>query len=440
MARTLAPITALLLGVAFLLAGNGLQFTLLPLRATEEGFSAFSIGIMGSSYFAGFVAGCVIAPYLILRAGHIRAFAAMVATATVAVLAHALMIDPDIWFLLRALTGFCLAGIYLVIESWLNDRASNDNRGLVMSTYIIVNYAAITAGQLMVTLYPAADFRLFALSAALLAVAIVPVALTRSAQPAPITIVRFRPMRLYHAAPVALVGSFMVGVASGAFWGLAVVFALAIGLDADGAAIFTSVAVAAGALAQWPIGRISDRIDRRAVLAVLLAGAVVAGLALGLTPVMGYSPFVLAFLFGALTLPGYSLVAAHAYDKTPNSEAVETAAGILLAFGAGSIAGPVLASAAMAVFGSGGLFLATALAQCLLLAFVIHRIRVQVPLETSEKTGYDLAACAPVGAMVTAEPLDVQDPLVAVPDPATIVPVTDETTAEAEVRRPERAV
>jgi MFS family permease len=418
MARTLGPITALLLGVAFLLAGTGLQFTLLPLRATEEGFSTLAIGLMGSSYFVGFVGGCLFSPYLILRAGHIRAFAAMVAVATAAVLCHAIAIEPSTWAALRVLTGFCLAGLYLVIESWLNDRASNDNRGLVMSAYIVVNYGAVTTGQMLVTLYPRAGFEPFALAAILLALAIVPVVLTRSAQPAPITFVRFRPLHLYRAAPVALVGSFMIGMANGAFWGVGVVFALGSGLDATLAATFASVVVAAGALAQWPIGRMSDQVDRRVLLAMLLGGSIAAGLALGLLPATPTSLLVLGFAFGTLALPGYSLVAAHAYDKMPAGEAVETAAGVLLAYGAGSILGPALASLTMAGVGPGGLFLFTAAAQGLLLAFVMHRARVQPPLPASAKTGFDLAATAPMGAVITTEPLDVTDPLVAVPDTA----------------------
>jgi MFS family permease len=176
--------------------------------------------------------------------------------------------------------------------------------------------------------------------------------------------------------------------------------------------------VAAGALAQWPIGRMSDQVDRRVLLAMLLGGSIAAGLALGLLPATPTSLLVLGFAFGTLALPGYSLVAAHAYDKMPAGEAVETAAGVLLAYGAGSILGPALASLTMAGVGPGGLFLFTAAAQGLLLAFVMHRARVQPPLPASAKTGFDLAATAPMGAVITTEPLDVTDPLVAVPDTA----------------------
>jgi MFS family permease len=217
MHTNLRPIASLLLGVAFLLAGNGLLFTLLPLRGLVDGFSALALGFIGSAYYAGFVVGCVLAPNLILRAGHIRAFTALVALAAVVALAYPLTSVAIAWVLFRLVNGFCVAGFYLVIESWLNDRASNETRGLVMSSYIIVNYFAFTAGQLMVTIYPVTAAENFMLAAMLASLAIVPVSLTRSAQPAPITIFSFRPMQLYHAAPVGLVASLMVGLSVGSF-------------------------------------------------------------------------------------------------------------------------------------------------------------------------------------------------------------------------------
>ena len=199
------------------------------------------------------------------------------------------------WTVFRLINGFCLAGFYLVIESWLNDRATNETRGLVMSSYVIVNFAAFTVGQLLVTLYPMKEDGSFIVAAMLASLAIVPVALTRSAQPAPITIVSFRPVQLYRAAPVGLVASLMVGVANGAFWGLAPLSAVGSGLDVDGVALFMSAATLAGALAQWPVGRLSDRVDRRLVLLALLIGAAIVGFLLWLLAASGS----LLMVFGA---------------------------------------------------------------------------------------------------------------------------------------------
>lgn len=416
MAKSLRPIASLLLGLAFLLAGGGLQFTLLPLRGSAEGFDDVAVGLIGSAYYVGFVTGCLLAPYLILRAGHIRAFAAMVSVAAAVALAYALALHVVAWIAFRAITGICFAGLYLVVESWLNDRASNETRGRVLSSYVVVNYGAITLGQSLVTLYPIDEAGNFMLAAMLCSLAIVPVALTRSAQPAPITLVSFRVRQLYHAAPVALVASCMIGAANGAFWALAPLSAAGSGLGVDQVAIFMSTAVLAGAIVQWPVGRLSDRVDRRLVLLILLIAAAAAGVSAWLVSASGTLLLLFGIFFGALALPGYSLAAAHAYDKSPHSDVVPVAATILLTNGLGSIVGPLLAAALMSVEGPLALFLFTALTQLLLAAYVLYRMRVQASLSAPQKTGFDLPTTVLVGGVITHDAPDPDDPSIAVPE------------------------
>jgi MFS family permease len=416
MVKNLRPIASLLLAAALLLAGNGAQFTLLPLRGQAEGFSTFALGLMGSAYYVGFVAGCLFGPYVILRAGHIRAFSALVAIAAATTLAYALAPEPLAWSGLRLITGFALAGFYLTLESWLNDGTANDTRGLVMSAYVTINYLAVVVGQLLITLYPVEQDGAFMVAAMLSALAIVPVALTRSAQPAPIALFRFQPRALYAAAPAALIARFAIGLCYGAFWALGPVSAAGSGLDHKEVAVFMSVSVLAGALVQWPVGRLSDRIDRRIVLLALLIGAAATGIALWLFAATGTLMLVFGFVFGALALPGYSLAAAHAYDKTPAHTMVATAATVLLANGLGSAIGPLAATAFMTPEGPRRLFLFTAIVQALLAAYVFYRTRVQAPSEAVDKTDFDLATTAPVSCVVTAETLDVNDPSVAVPE------------------------
>ena len=416
MVKNLRPIASLLLAAALMLAGTGAQFTLLPLRGQAEGFSTLALGVMGSAYYVGFVAGCLLGPYIILRAGHIRAFAALVAVATATTLAYALWPTPLAWSGLRLVTGFALAGFYLVLESWLNDGATNDTRGLVMSAYVTINYVAVVAGQMLVTLHPVEQDGTFMMAAMLAALAIVPVALTRSAQPAPITLFSFQPRALYDAAPVALIASFAIGLANGAFWALGPVSAAGSGLDNNQVAVFMSVAVFAGALVQWPIGRLSDRIDRRIVLLVLLIGAAITGVALWLFAATGTLMLVFGFAFGALALPGYSLAAAHAYDKTPASNMVATAATVLLANGLGSVIGPLIATTFITPERPRGLFLFTALVEAVLAAYVLYRTRVQAAPTEIDKTSFDMATTSPVGGVVISETLDPDDPSVAVPE------------------------
>lgn len=371
MTQTLGPVAALLLGVFFLVTGSGLQNTLLPLRGAFEGFSAISLGILGSSYYLGFVIGCLAVPHLVRRSGHIRAFAALTSGVVATMLAHPVFIDPYVWFGLRAITGFCFAGLYLVIESWLNDRATNQTRGFVMSAYIIVDYAALTAGQMMITLYPVRSFELFALGAILFSLATLPVVVSSSGQPAPIETARIRVFRLFRAAPVAMVGCFVIGLANGSLWSLGPIFSIGRGLTADGAATFMSAIVVAGALAQWPVGFLSDRMDRRRILGALMVGAMMAGLALGMFEFGLLGLCVLGLAYGALSLPAYSLAAAHAYDRTAAADAVETAAGLLLLYGIGSVVGPALASFGMQHYGPGALFFFTAASHTFLLLFVV---------------------------------------------------------------------
>jgi MFS family permease len=428
MATSLRPIVSLLIGVALLLTGAGLQITLLPLRGSIEGMGTFALGVIGSAYYVGFVSGCLMGPYVILRAGHIRAFAALVSIATAAALAYALVPDAGAWALFRGITGFALAGFYLVIESWLNDRASNDTRGLVMSAYVVVNLGALAVGQMLVTLYPIDGYRNFMVAAILTALAIVPVALTRSAQPAPITIVSFRPRQLYQAAPVALVACFLVGVAIGAFWALGPLSVAADGFSVAEVAAFMSIAVVGGALAQWPAGRLSDRMDRRVVLMTLLAGATLTSLVLWLFAPTGALLVAFGFVLGAMALPGYSLAAAHGYDKTDNADMVPTAATMLLANGLGAVVGPLGASWLMLALGPRALFLFMALALGLLAGFVFYRTTVQPPPTAPEKTGFDLATTAQVGAVVPTEELNPADEFVAAPEP--YQPPAEEQRAE----------
>jgi MFS family permease len=415
MRKNLGPIASLLLGIGFLLAGNGLLFTLLPLRGAAENFGEVGLGVIGSLYYVGFVAGCVLAPYAILNAGHIRAFAALVALAVTVSLAFGLAANVYAWAGLRLVNGFCLAGIYLIIESWLNNRTSNDTRGMVMSAYVMVNFSAFTVGQALVTLYPIEQAGGFMIAAILGSLGIIPVALTRSAQPAPITIVRFHPVKLYRAAPVGLVAAFMVGVANGAFWSLGPISASGSGLDVTHVAMFMSATTLAGALSQWPVGRLSDRIDRRLVLFGVLTGASLTGLALWLSAPSGTTLIFFGLAFGALTLPCYSLAAAHAYDKTPASDTVATAATVLLANALGAVVGPLLASGVMRALEPSALFLFIAGAQAVLAVYVFYRTKVQASLTTDEKTDFGMAASAPAGSMLTPDVPDPSDPSVVAP-------------------------
>jgi MFS family permease len=386
---TLAPVAALLLSVAMLLMGNGLQGTLLPVRAQLEAFSALDIGVLGSAYFLGFALGCFFGPHVVRRVGHIRAFAAMVSVASTISLAHALILTPAVWWVLRAGTGFCFAALYLVIESWLNERSTNQTRGLVFSVYTIVNLTVITIGQMMLTLDSPRTFALFALASILVSLAAVPVALTTAAAPRPPAIVRIRPRYLYRLSPVGFVGCFAVGLVNSSFWALGPIFAQREEGDVTAVAVFMSLTVIAGAAGQWPLGRASDRVDRRKVIVLACVGSALAATGLMLSSQFWPPGFyVFAALFGFFTFPLYSLCAAHMNDYVEPDGYVAAASGLLLVFGAGAVLGPLLASAVMRAVGVDQLFGYTAVVLMSTAAFTLSRMRQRARAPEKERVEF----------------------------------------------------
>lgn len=252
----------LLFSAFVMLAGSGLLFGLIPLRADAEGFSDTAIGVLGSFYFAGMLVGCLGAPLLIRSVGHIRVYAACAAAATAMPLGLAMFPEPVAWALMRMITGCCFAVIYAIIESWLNERASNEIRGVVLAVYNIINYAALAGGQQMLRLYEVQGFELFAVTAILISVAAIPVALTRTTAPTPPETASLRPLWLFHLSPVAFVGAFSVGLANGAFWSLTPVYITSFGFGATGTADFATAVILGCVLTLFPLGRLSDQVDR----------------------------------------------------------------------------------------------------------------------------------------------------------------------------------
>lgn len=403
MIAALVPVAALLLSVAMLLMGNGLQSTLLPLRAQIEAFGAVEIGVLGSAYFVGFTLGCWRGAVVIRRAGHVRAFAAIVAVASTSALVHALLRDPYIWWFVRMLSGACIAMLFMIIESWLNEKATNESRGMVFSIYTAINLAMVSAGQVLIALGNPGGFPLFLLASILISWAAVPLALSRSESPAPIEKVGVRIGFLFRLSPVGFLGCFAVGAANGAFWAMAPVFAQGAGQNPTLAAIFIAVSVIAGALAQYPLGKLSDRMDRRRMILAVAALAAVSGLLLAIFG--GRSETLLmatGFAFGMFAFPLYSLCVAHANDFVENKSFVEAASGLLLTWAAGAVIGPIAASAVISVIGQPGLFWFTATVHTALVILVAARIRRrEVPLGT--RGAFSDAAAA--GGTIT--PVDV---------------------------------
>jgi len=384
-----APVSALLLSVAFLLAGNGLQGTLLPIRAGMEAFTTPDIGILGSAYYIGFASGCLLGGRILRRAGHIRAFTAMASIASAVALGHALVLSPWFWWIARATTGLCLAVLFMVIESWLNERSTKETRGTVLSIYLIINLTVITVGQMMITLYDPGGWPLFALASILVSIAAVPVAMTVSPAPSQVQVVSVRIWRLYRLSPVGFAGCVTVGLANGAFWSLGPVYAQRTGLDVTGVAVFMSATVLAGAVGQWPLGRASDRYDRRNIIAIACTGAALAAAALASGLLTTQTQILMASCaFGIFAFPVYAISVAHTNDHVPHGEFVESSSGLLLLFGAGAVVGPLVASNAMNWIGPQGLYVFTALVHMAMACFALYRMHRRERASAEERTSF----------------------------------------------------
>jgi len=391
MTALLRPVTALLLSTAILLMGNGLNGVLLPIRAVGEHFTRLQIGLVGSSYFAGLMLGCLACPAIVARVGHIRAFAAFTAIVTITPLCHAIATEPAVWWGLRVLNGLCFAGLFMVIESWLNSVASINSRGRVFAAYTMVNLTLVTAGMQLMNLGSPMSFELFSLTAMLYSLAAVPVALTKTAAPPPPRRPRLRLLWLLGVSPAAMLGSLFAGLSNAAFWTLSPLYGRAVGLADHGIALFMGIVVLSGAASQWPVGLISDRLGRRAVaVAIALIGAA-AGLTLSfMTAVEGANGllFAAAALYGAMTFPAYALCVAHANDLVHRKRAVEVSSALLMTFSIGAILGPLLASLLMAEVGNRALFVHAAIAQVLLALVMLVRIRRRPKLPLAHVEGY----------------------------------------------------
>lgn len=411
MASQLSSLAAILLSTALFLMGNGLIGTLNPLRAHLEGFSDIAVGALGAFYFTGFVLGCFAGPGMVARAGHIRSFAVAAALNAVCLLMQAMWTEPAAWFVLRGLTGVSNAVLFMTIESWLNDRASNETRGRILSTYVIVNLSALVAGQWLLLVAPPQSFEPFSVGAILYCLCLVPMGLTRLPPPQPSPVPKIDLRRIIRNSPVGAAGCVTVGLANAAFWTLGPVYAQSLGFDTGELALFMSVFIAGGALVQWPLGRISDGMDRRWVIAATSTAASLCGLILGLNgpELLTVAPFIfyaVVFALGSAMLPLYSLSIAHANDRLPRAQFVEASAGLLMINAAASIPGPLLASFVMANAGAASLFLYTALAHAAMAFYAFTRIRVK---EAAPQSLRDSFTAVPQGSPA-ALPLDPRGP------------------------------
>ena len=352
--RTIAII---LISSGLVFAGSGLLQTMLPMRAELADFSTAMIGVLGTAYFAGFIGGCILGPRLIKNVGHIRAYSGVVALLAALCILFPIWIDPYFWAGIRFLNGVCLAITIMALESWLNDQASNETRGRILSLYIIISNSGWIAGQLGINLSNLLGTTLFILVTVAVCLSVAPVALTPTREPEPVPDARLDLKGLFGLSPVGVIGCFLVGTAEGAFWSLAPVFGQQRGLEVLDVTLLMGAFVLGGTLSQWPIGRVSDNNDRRIVILPVALATVISGLAIAALGNLTTVPtLALALVHGALMIPIYSLCIAHVNDSAPTDRFVQVSGGLLLVYSAGAALGPLAAAPLMEGFGPGGLF------------------------------------------------------------------------------------
>ncbi|MEM8629818.1 MAG: MFS transporter [Pseudomonadota bacterium] len=364
MLSVLASVWALLLGMMLLQVGNGMQATLMGIRGNIEGFSTFDLSLITSAYFVGFLGGSRLTPEFIRRVGHVRVFAALGSFLSAAVILYPAMTDPYSWILLRVLVGFCLSGAYVTAESWLNNAATNDTRGKALSLYMIVQMLGIVAAQGLLNVADPAGWLLFVIPSVLVSLSFAPILLSITPTPAFETTKPMSLRELYHNSPLAFVGMFLLGGVFSAQFGMSAVYATLAGFSVAEVSTFVAAIFVGSLILQYPIGWLSDRMDRR----VLVLGAAVLGLfgaIVGLTIGSSFTVVLAAgFLVGGVSNPLYSLLIAYLNDYLETDDMAAASGGLLFVNGLGAIAGPLVTGWIMDAIGPGGfwLFLAVLLA------------------------------------------------------------------------------
>ena len=383
---SLRPLIPLLATAGILIGGNGLQGTFISLRALQEGFSTSMIGVVGTGYNIGFAIGCIYITRLIRATGHIRTFSALAAIASAASILMLLFINPTAWFAMRLVQGICFAGLFAVVESWLNAKVTNATRARTLSVYRFVDLGAVTLAQYAIPAVGIGGFELFAIISMALTLSLVPISLTDRSSPEAPEDVRFDVKVLWKVSPLATVGCIVVGLTNSSFRSLGPIYADGIGMSVTAIATFMSVGIFAGVVLQYPLGHYSDKLDRRLVILVATFGAFAAGLFLAF--VAGTNPwlnFAGIFAFGAFAMPLYSLCSAHANDHAAPGQHALVSAGTLFFWSLGAVIGPLFASFMLDLFGPRALFVYMVVVLFGFMAYTLSRMMIREGVPASER-------------------------------------------------------
>jgi len=419
---------ALFLGMGAIMLAHGFQGSLLGVRAVKEEFSLTATGFMMSGYFVGYFIGAKTIPQIISRVGHIRVFAAFASVASLVVLIHAVYVSPFVWFLLRVLTGISLVSIYTVAESWLNDRASNKNRGSVLSVYMVILYGSMGLGMFLLNFSDPLNFEPFILISVITSIALIPILLTKRKAP---TFKKISTMSLQEAfisSPFGMVSSFFYGTIQSALFTLLAVYATTMNFSIFQISLVTFMLAVSGAISQWPIGKLSDMFDRRKVIIIVTFAAAFFAFCAILSSRQMYLPgdlatskfwfYIFLILFSFCSLPMFSLILAHTNDFIPKEKFVAAGASLQFTFGMGAIGGPFLCSIFMGIVGPNGFFIFLLFFHSLIGVYGIYRSRVRPVVENPNSQFVAMPqSITPAGIELNPSTEPIEDPVKATAEP-----------------------
>lgn len=347
---------ALFIGMGLIMLGNGLQSTLLGVRASLEGFDTVTTGLVMSGYFMGLIVGCSMVPRLVTKVGHIRTFGALASLASTAILVQAIIVDPSVWWAMRLITGYSYAGLFIVAESWLNEASDNGTRGKLLSFYSMVSLGGIAGGQLMLNFSSPAGYELFVLSSLLISIAVIPILLSATHAPQFETIENISTIQLFRVSPLGVFGMFVNGMCYGTIFGMGAVYGTDLGMSAHKVSIFMGTMIVGGFFFQYPLGWLSDAIGRTLVIIICaLAGACVSFYAIHHNA-QGISHIILTVLVGGLTMPLYALCGVHTNDYLTPTQMVAASGTLVLLCATGATVGAPLTAFAMDSLGPNAFF------------------------------------------------------------------------------------
>lgn len=380
---------SLFLGLGLLMIGNGLNGAVIGVRSGTEGFSVVVTGVIMAGYFAGFL----LAPSLVVRmisaVGHIRVFAGLASAASSAVLVHSLSVVPVTWTAMRFVFGFCFAGLYIVIESWLGELSTPSTRGRMLAIYMIVSMGGLGIGQYLIAVADPNTFRLFVASSVLVSMALVPVTLAPTSNaPAMREPEKVSMRELLSVVPTGVIGSLMSGAATGVLFGLAAVYASRIGLSIDRTALFLVAPMVGAIVLQWPIGKLSDHVSRRLVIFGVVIAATVLCAVGALLPEQSLSVPVLMLGVGGMMFPLYSLVVSYTLDWTDAEKTVGAAGTLVRINGTGALFGPLIAAPLMSWFGDVWFFWSMAAFFGVIVAYLTYRIAFKEAMEVERQRDF----------------------------------------------------